>query len=170
MTAEWAVLLLLSLLAVLNSVAAIALIRQRIFAEQPASAAYGPTPGTSLDVGVPVESLSAGADKVLFGFISPQCGHCRIMLAEFVRFSARIRVVLVSAADPQEARAHLAAHDVDLPLVTGTDVFDANDVPGPPYAVVTDGRGIVLAQGGANRPEHLEELLSRADALRPPAT
>jgi hypothetical protein len=166
MTAQWAVICLVSLLVVLNSIAIITLMRRA--SRPPADTVArltGPPPGTRLDVGTPVEALNEGADSVMFCFISPICGECRTMLPAFAAMAGRMRVVLVSAVEEGLVRAHLAEQRIDLPLVTGPDVFDANDIPWPPYAVVTTGLGIVLAQGGANRPEQLETLLDRAAAL-----
>jgi thiol-disulfide isomerase/thioredoxin len=130
---------------------------------------HGPPPGTALDIGTPVEAVSEGADPVMFGFVSPLCPSCRSLLPVFAAMAARMRVVLVSSVQREEAQAYLDEQGIDLPLVTGPAVFDANDIPWPPYVVITTGRGIVLAQGGANRPEHIEAVLERAAAQARPA-
>ncbi len=166
MSAQWAVILLLSLLVVVNSVAVITLMRRA--SGQPADSTptpRGPVPGSWLDIGTPVETVSEGADSVVFCFISPLCGNCRALLPTFAALSASKRVVLVSSAPQSAVRAYLAEQLIDLPLVTGPDVLDANAIPWPPYVVITTGQGIVLAQGGMARPEHLDPLLERATAL-----
>jgi hypothetical protein len=103
---------------------------------------------------------------VVFGFISAQCELCKAMLPEFAALAVRERVVLVGAGDQDALRAHLAGHGIALPLVTHPDVFDANDIPWPPYAVITSRTGVVLAAGNTPSPGHLTALLSRAAALR----
>jgi hypothetical protein len=125
----------------------------------------GPVPGNRLEIGTPVEAVSEGADSVVFCFISPLCGNCRALLPAFSAMAASRRVVLVSSVQESAVRAYLAEQMISLPLVTGPDVFDANDIPWPPYAVITTGLGIVLAQGSVGKPEHLDTLLERAEAL-----
>lgn len=166
MTAQWDVILLLSLLVVVNSAAVITLLRRA--GGQPPDTPMtlrGPVPGSRLHIGTPVEAVSDGADLVVFCLISPLCGNCRVLLPAFAALAASRRVVLVSSVQESTVRAYLAEQLIDLPLVTDPDVFDANDIPWPPYAVVTTGLGIVLAQGSVGQPEHLETLLERAAAL-----
>ncbi|SDZ26912.1 Methylamine utilisation protein MauE [Saccharopolyspora shandongensis] len=122
----------------------------------------GPARGAVLAIGADVAAFADGGDRVLFAYISPLCGHCRLMLPEFGAAARKLPVVLLSNGAPDEVRDYLDRQGVSLPLVTGPDVFDANNVPGPPYAVVTTGSGVVLAQGGANRPEQLASLLAEA--------
>jgi hypothetical protein len=167
MTAQWTVITLVAVLVMVNSVALVVLMRRagRV-PGQTLVQAYGPPPCTYLDLGTPVAPLSEGADPVMFCFFSPMCGQCRAMLPAFAAMAARIRVVLVSSVGESMARAHLAEQGIDLPLVTGPDVFDANDIAWPPYAVVTTGTGLVLAHGGADQPGQLDTLLARATALR----
>ncbi|MBO2445855.1 hypothetical protein J4573_02015 [Actinomadura barringtoniae] len=101
-----------------------------------------------------------GAPTV-FALISPTCGTCTAMLSSFAKTAGRARVILVSAVDEDVVRPHLAAHGIDLPLVVDPDVYDANDIRWPPYAVVTDADGLVLAAGGADTPHRLRTLLTR---------
>lgn len=82
------------------------------------------------------------------------------MLPEPGAAAATLPVVLLSADGPKEVRECLDGQEISLPLVTGPDVCDVNSVPGPPYAVVTTGSGVVLSHGGANRPEQLASLVA----------
>ncbi|WP_214413200.1 peroxiredoxin family protein [Sphaerisporangium fuscum] len=166
MSAEWAAIVLLTLLGVADSAAVVVLLRRRGAA--PAASAtpvHGPVPGTRFALDAPVRA--SASDRVLFALISPTCGVCTTMLPTFAAATARADVVLVSAAEEEAVREYLAGHAVELPLVIDPQVFDANDIPWPPFAVVTDGAGVVLAAGGASEPEHVEQLLARAEALRP---
>lgn len=45
-------------------------------------------------------------------------------------------------------------------MLIAPDVYDNNGIPWPPYAVVTDGAGTVLAADGADSPDRLRALLS----------
>ncbi|MEU0572698.1 hypothetical protein ABZ297_45835, partial [Nonomuraea sp. NPDC005983] len=119
---------------------------------------YGPRPGTRFAVRAP----EPAGDRVLYALISPACGLCSAMLPAFAAASGRVDVVLVSAAEEDAVRAYLAGHAVTLPLVIDPEVFDRNGVPWPPYAVVTDGSGTVLAAGGTADPADLDALLTQA--------
>ncbi|MER6992136.1 MauE/DoxX family redox-associated membrane protein [Saccharopolyspora hirsuta] len=119
-----------------------------------------PVVGRRIEIGADVSAFADGGNRVLFACISPLCGACRAMLPVFRAAADRVPVVLVSSGDPGEVRDYLAAQGIELPLVTGPDVFEANGVPGPPYIVLTDGTGTVLAHSGANRPEQVADLIA----------
>ncbi|TDC01252.1 hypothetical protein E1267_32410 [Nonomuraea longispora] len=116
----------------------------------------GPRPGTRFEVaGAP----EPAGDRVMYALVSPECGLCAAMLPEFAAAAARLEVVLVSAVD---------GHDGDgLPMVVDPDVFERNDIPWPPYVVVTGRARTVLAAGGAAEPAQLEQILNRAGTVAP---
>ncbi|MFB4263142.1 MauE/DoxX family redox-associated membrane protein [Nonomuraea sp. GTA35] len=101
-------------------------------------------------------------EPVLYALISPACGLCTGVLPALTDAARRMNVVLVTAADAEEARPYLAGHGVDLPLVVDAGVFEANGIPWPPYAVVTGRDGRVLAAGGVPAPADVASLLARA--------
>lgn len=115
----------------------------------------GPRPGTPFALNTAIDG------PAVFVLISPACGTCTAMLPAFAEAAARARVVLVSAVEERVVRRHLDAHGIALPLVIDPDVYDANDIPWPPYAVVTGAGGTVLAAGGADTPRRLHALLRR---------
>ncbi|WP_433475407.1 MauE/DoxX family redox-associated membrane protein [Spirillospora sp. CA-142024] len=119
----------------------------------------GPRPGTRFALADGPETMTAAEGPTLFALVSPTCGLCTTMLPAFTEAAGRMRVVLVSAGPPGEVRAHLAAHGIGLPLVIDPDVYDANGIPWPPYAVVTDPAGTVLAADGADTAPRLATLL-----------
>jgi hypothetical protein len=119
----------------------------------------GPRPGTHWDVTPPAMALAAEKRGVLYALIAPTCGVCSAMLPAFVA-AEQVDVVLVSAAEEGQVRDYLAAQGVELPLVIDSGVFDRHGIPWPPYAVLTDRRGVVLAAGGAAEPEALDALLA----------
>ncbi|MGP3936243.1 hypothetical protein [Nonomuraea sp. KM88] len=96
---------------------------------------------------------------MMYALVSPACGLCGAMLPEFAAAAARLEVVLVSAVDGYGGDG--------LPVVVDPDVFDRNDIPWPPYVVVTDRARTVLAAGGAATPAQLEQILSGAEAAAP---
>ncbi|GAA3587942.1 hypothetical protein GCM10022419_082770 [Nonomuraea rosea] len=119
--------------------------------------APGPRPGDRF-----VLSAPPAGHPVLYALISPSCGLCSAMLPAFAAAASRMDVVLVGAASEEEVRAYLDGHGVDLPLVIDPGVFEANDIPWPPYAVLTGRDGVVLAAGGAADPVRLTELIDLA--------
>ncbi|MBT2226656.1 MauE/DoxX family redox-associated membrane protein [Nonomuraea sp. NEAU-A123] len=118
----------------------------------------GPRPGTRWDVTPQAAALTPEKLGVLYALIGPACGVCSAMLPAFVAVE-RVDVVLVSAAEEGQVRDYLAAHEVELPLVIDPGVFDRHGIPWPPYAVLTDRRGVVLAAGGVAEPGALDALL-----------
>ena len=180
MTALWTVTTLVAILAVVDSVAVIALIRQVGLLHlrtgpQPAprpgggqQPARGPQPGSrlALDPAHDVLGDDPAPDLVLLGFVRPTCGSCTIALPAFTSVASGLshneRALLVSDADEAGLRAYLAAHGVSLPLITGPHLLSVNDIRTIPYAVVADGAGNVLAAGSATSAEELEAVLGRA--------
>ncbi|MEU7744618.1 MauE/DoxX family redox-associated membrane protein [Nonomuraea sp. NPDC049158] len=119
----------------------------------------GPRPGTRWDVPPPAATLASERPGVLYALIGPTCGVCSAMLPAFVAVK-QVDVVLVSAAVEGQVRDYLAAQGVGLPLVIDPGVFDRHGIPWPPYAVLTDRQGVVLAAGGAAEPAALDTLLA----------
>ncbi|GAA3146082.1 MauE/DoxX family redox-associated membrane protein [Nonomuraea roseoviolacea] len=120
---------------------------------------HGPRPGTPFALeGAPERT----ADRVLYALVSPGCGLCTTMLPHFTAMAARMEVVLVSAA-PKDGSFGADGP----PLVVDPDVYDRNDILWPPYAVVTDRGGTVLAAGGAADPAQLQAVLDSAATPSP---
>ena len=126
-----------------------------------APAGRGPRAGRRFAAGVP----ATGGVPTLFALVSPACGLCTAMLPAFAAARGTVRVVLVSADEEPAVRAYLGDHGVDLPVLIDPDVYDDNGIPWPPYAVVTDGAGTVLAAGGADSPDRRGALLAQ-DAVQ----
>lgn len=127
----------------------------------------GLRPGARFRVAATPAPLSGDTRPTLYALISPSCGTCTAMLRAFAAARAKTRVVMVSAAEERPVREHLAAHGVaDLPLVIDPDVYEANDIAWPPFAVITDAEGTVLAAGGTDTPQRLDTLLSRVTSYR----
>ncbi|WP_344542654.1 MauE/DoxX family redox-associated membrane protein [Actinomadura fulvescens] len=138
--------------------AAISRRRRPVPPESPPPA--GLRPGARFRVAAAPVPRAGDTRPTLYALISPSCGTCTAMLRAFAAAAANARVVMVSAAEERPVREHLAAHGVaDLPLVIDPDVYEVNDIAWPPFAVITDAQGTVLAAGGADTPQRLNTLL-----------
>jgi hypothetical protein len=172
MSAQWAVIVALSVIVAVDSVAIIALTRQigvlhlKIASGTQPRIVRGPQQGSQLRLDIPPDIQ----DLVLFGFISPNCGGCAAMLPAFADIATRLpageQVVLASAADEARTRAYLTTHGITLPVVTGPHLLRANEIPSTPYAVAADRAGTVLAAGPVVNAAQLGDLISRARSTR----
>jgi len=154
--------ILIGVLSVLTAVAVVALIRQvgvlhlRIQPVAGVTGAGGPAYGSGLELPAGLAELTRRkAERFLVGFISPTCGVCGPLTS----------VLLVIDAHQQEADSYVRSKGVSfLPYIADTASFAAN-VPGAPWAVVTDGSGMVIVSGGVNTLDHVEEMLAQAEEL-----
>jgi hypothetical protein len=176
-TALWTVTVLLAVVVVATSVAVIALARQvGILHERLGAPAVVHQPPGGIEPGrrlrLDLATLPGGPPDglVLLGFVRPGCGACGPALTAFATVAAGLpageRVVLVSDAGEGAARAFLAAHGADLPLLTGPHLLSANAIPATPFAVVADPSGTVLAARTAGRAAELAGLLGEARRSR----
>jgi hypothetical protein len=179
MTALWTVIVLLSVVVAVDSVAVIALARQvgllhlRAGA-QPAPrprSRPGPQPGSILRLDVPPGLIGSQHELILYGFVRPECGACAAVLPAFTEVAAGLpgneRALLVSDRDEARTRAFLAANGVSLPLLAGPHVLQANNIPATPYAVVADRRGRVIAASTASSAGQLAAVLGQARQAAP---
>jgi len=174
MTALWTVIVLLSVIVVVDSLAVIALARQVGLlhlraGQRPAPRPLprpGPQPGSSLRLDVPPGLIGSQHELILYGFVRPECGACAAALSAFTEVAAGLpgneRALLVSDRDEARTRAFLAANGVSLPVLTGPHLLQANGIPATPYAVVADRVGRVIAASTASSAEQLAAVLGEA--------
>jgi hypothetical protein len=174
MTALWTVIVLLSVIVAVDSLAVIALARQVGLlhlrsGQHPAPLSRsrpGPQPGSSLRLDVPPGLIGSQHELILYGFIRPECGACASALAAFTEVAAGLpvneRALLVSDRDEARTRAFLASNGVSLPVLTGPHLLQANGIPATPYAVVADRVGRVIAASTASSAEQLAAVLGEA--------
>ena len=124
MTALWTVIVLLSVIVAVDSLAVIALARQVGLlhlraGQRPAPlprSRPGPHPGSSLRLDVPPGLIGSQHELILYGFVRPECGACASALAAFTEVAAGLpgneRALLVSDRDEARTRAFLAANGV----------------------------------------------------------
>ena len=146
MTALWTVIVLLSVIVAVDSLAVIALARQVGLlhlraGQRPAPlprSRPGPQPGSSLRLDVPPGLIGSQHELILYGFVRPECGACASALPAFTEVAAGLpgneRALLVSDRDEARTRAFLAANGVSLPVMTGPHLLQANGIPATPYA------------------------------------
>jgi hypothetical protein len=168
--------ILIGMLSVVTAVAVVALIRQvgvlhlRIQPVAGVTGAGGPPYGARLELPAGLAELARRrAERFLVGFLSPTCGVCGPLTGAFGRIArtagADTAVLLVIDASQPEADDYVRARGVGfLPYVADPASFAAN-VPGAPWAIVTDESGKVIVSGGVNTLDHIEEMLSQADHL-----
>lgn len=168
--------ILIGVLSVLTAVAVVALIRQvgvlhlRIRPVAGVTGAGGPAYGSGIELPAGLAELTRRkAERFLVGFISPTCGVCGPLTSAFGRIARSAGpdtgVLLVIDARQREADSYVRAKGVSfLPYIADAASFAAN-VPGAPWAIVTDGSGKVIVSGGVNTLDHIEEMLAQADDL-----
>jgi hypothetical protein len=166
----------LGILCILDTIAVVALIRQvgilhlRIKPVAGLTGAGGPVRGTTLELPATLPELGQrDAERFLIGFVSPTCAICGSLMTAFVRIArsagSDTAVVLVIDASEPAAREYVRAKGAAfMPYLADSSVFAAN-VPGAPWAVVTDGSGTVIVSGGVNTLDNVEEMLAQAAAL-----
>ncbi len=175
--------ILVGILCVLNTVAVVALIRQvgvlhiRIAPVGGLTGAGGPAYGSQLQLPAALNKLTrTDAARYAVGFVSPTCGVCGPITSSFGRIAKSSRtdtaVLLVIDASEKDAREYMRTKGVtSLPYLADKTSFRDN-VPGAPWAVITDGSGKVIVSGGVNTLDNIEEMLDQADDLvaNPPIT
>jgi methylamine dehydrogenase accessory protein MauD len=117
-----------------------------------------PLVGTALD-GRPVRIGGPGAAR-LYLFASPTCGLCRDVLPAMPALLRRgVEGAVVAEAPTRDLESW---GRLGIEVVSSPESFVAYAVPGTPYAVVVDERGVVAAKGTPNDPSQLEGLLDTA--------
>lgn len=172
---EFSLVLILLVLTLLNSIGLIALVRQvglLHLRNRPLpflETDEGPEPGQILSFETrswPVPELSSSVDRVLIGFVSPTCRICATVLPSFEAVSRTQErgeeTILVVEAVQERAQEYLDSYKISLPFIAELGSLTRNRIPGTPFAVVADGRGVVLKAGGVNSLEQIELLLDAA--------
>ena len=104
-----------------------------------------------------------GRGQVLM-FVSPGCSMCAQVMPGLgaVAAQAGLEPLIVSDTDEAETRSQFQAKRAPAPVVSGLSFIESFAVPGTPYIVVTDQRGVVRGKGTVNNLEQLEGLVDTA--------
>jgi methylamine dehydrogenase accessory protein MauD len=101
-------------------------------------------------------------------FVSPTCPICEDVLPSLpaVASVGRMEPIVIADIDRRGARSAFRGRRIEAPVVPDPELVGAYGVPGVPYAVVLDERGIVLAKGTVNNLEQMEGMIDTAASRR----
>jgi methylamine dehydrogenase accessory protein MauD len=113
--------------------------------------------GRSVVVGGPGESQ-------LLLFVSPGCMVCEQVLpsVEAVARAGDLSPLVVTDVDREEAALAFATRRPAAPIIASVEIARTYEVPGTPFVVALDERGIVRAKGTVNNLEQMEGLVDTA--------
>lgn len=113
--------------------------------------------GNSVSIGGPGEGQ-------LLVFVSPGCMVCNEVLpsVDAVARAGRMQAIVLTDVDAHESRRELGAKRIGAPVVPALEIFSSYSVPGTPYVVVLDERGVAQAKGTVNNLEQVEGLVDTA--------
>jgi methylamine dehydrogenase accessory protein MauD len=114
--------------------------------------------GASVTVGGP-------GRKQLLLFVSPGCGACEQVIPALpaIARNGQLTPVLVTDVEGREAELAFGKAPGQARLVSAPAMLAHLNIPGTPYAVVTDRLGVVRAKGALTGLEQLEALIETAD-------
>lgn len=121
----------------------------------PLGEAPPPIAATDLD-GRTIDLTAPGVERFLL-FVAPDCPICREVTPSIPVVARRGIAVTIVASDDG-----LAYRAFSVPVVSDDEIARTLGVPGTPYAVLLDARGIVRAKGTVNNLEQIEGLIDTA--------
>jgi len=78
----------------------------------------------------------------------------------------RMEPIVIADVEPRGARKALHHTRIEASVIPAPALVELYGVPGVPYAVVLDERGVVLAKGTVNNLEQMEGMVDMAAARR----
>ena len=122
-----------------------------------------PVPIDATDTAGSPISIGGPGEAQLLLFASPTCRSCAEILPSLslVARAGSLTPIVVTDADTSGAQT-IAAQRVSARVVSSPEAVRIYDVPGTPYAVVLDRRGVVRAKGTVNNLEQMEGLVDTA--------
>jgi len=124
----------------------------------------GRPPVTSTDIGGHKVTVGGeGAEQFLL-FVSPGCMVCEQVMPSIgaVAEATGKRPVVLTDMDEVETRLAWQHKRVAAPIVASIEAFQSYEVPGTPYLVVLDDKGVVQSKGTVNNLEQMEGLIDTA--------
>lgn len=103
--------------------------------------------------------------RTLLAFTQPGCGPCATVvpaLNEVLR-KREIRVLGVSAGNPEATRAWAEEHAAEFPVLCQEDLSLSRrfEIFATPFAFLIDERGVIINKGVINNAQHIRFLLQR---------
>jgi methylamine dehydrogenase accessory protein MauD len=126
---------------------------------------------------MPAEGVTIDGDTRVVGgpgdgrfllFVSPTCPICDTVLPSLpaVASVGRMEPIVIADVERRGARKALQGKRIDAPVIPDPALVELYGVPGVPYAVVLDERGVVLAKGTVNNLEQMESMVEMAASRR----
>jgi methylamine dehydrogenase accessory protein MauD len=114
--------------------------------------------------GAPLTVGGPGRKQLLL-FVSPGCGACEQVIPALpaIARNGQLTPLLVTDVDNREAELAFGKAPRQARLVSAPGLLADLNIPGTPYAVVTDRLGVVRAKGALTSLEQLEALIEMAD-------
>ena len=97
-------------------------------------------------------------------FVSPGCLVCEQVLPALpvLARTSKLEAIVVTDVDEAETKTAFGSKGLGLPVVSSREVMQSYQVPGTPYVVVMDDRGLVRGKGTVNNLEQMEGLIETA--------
>lgn len=113
--------------------------------------------GNEVEVGGP------GPARLLL-FASPGCLVCDRVLPslDVVATAGGMEPLVITDVDPVETKLAYPSSRTTVRVVSGIDAISRYEVPGTPFVVIMDDKGVVRAKGTVNNLEQLEGLVDTA--------
>lgn len=178
MSLQWLVIVLLSILVALDSLAVIGLVRQvgvlhlRVPNSRPLQGIGGPEVGAEMILENAPWRLTpnVGPERYVLLFVSPNCKVCGPLLPGFDSRASHARLdehlLLVIDATSDAANQYVREHGVRVGVLANVGCLERNAVPGTPFVVLTDSAGAVITSGAVNTLDQLETLIDQAAAAQ----
>jgi methylamine dehydrogenase accessory protein MauD len=122
-----------------------------------------PAPIDAADVEGRSVAIGGPGEAQLLLFVSPTCRVCEEVLPSIPAVARQGRLVPYVISDTTEAAVSaIAEPSSKATFVSSPEATRIYNVPGTPYAVVLDARGVVRAKGTVNNLEQMEGLVETA--------
>jgi methylamine dehydrogenase accessory protein MauD len=134
-----------------------------------------PPPIETRDIDGEAATIGGPGTPQFLLFVSPNCLICRSILPSVPVVSKVGKMapyVISDAPDELDSREYASIRGATR-VILGPGIAETYAVPGTPYAIVLDARGVVRAKGTVNNLEQMEGLVDTATArlrsVLPPA-
>jgi methylamine dehydrogenase accessory protein MauD len=113
------------------------------------------------DIDGTVQHIGGPGRAQLLLFVSPGCMTCEQVLpgVSAVADKGRLTPFVLTDVDAHESARTLRHKRLGVPVVPASEAARTYEVPGTPYLVMLDERGIVRAKGTVNNLEQMEGLI-----------
>lgn len=123
-----------------------------------------PEPVDATDLSGRAVTIGGPGESQLLLFVSPGCRLCDEVLPGLPVIARRtdMAAYVVTGLDAAETKSRFGGKPLGTSVVAGKLTAQAYAIPGTPYAVALDERGVVRAKGTVNSLEQLEGLVETA--------